>query len=48
MDKNAIAVCSDCIYSAAQINMVKGYVSTVLVHTTFDHVHLDSRVYLEL
>ena len=32
-------------YSAVQINMLKGYVSTVLVHATFCPVYLDSRVF---
>ena len=30
--------------SVVQINMVKDCVSDVLVHATFDHVYLDSRV----
>ena len=32
--------------SAVQINVVKGCVSAVLAHATFDHVHLDSRVHV--
>ena len=31
-------------YSAVQINVVNGCASMVLVHATFDHVYLDSRV----
>ena len=33
------------MYSAVQINVVKGCVSVVLVHATFDNVYLDSRVF---
>ena len=36
------------IYSAVQIHVVKGSVSAVIVHTTFDHVYLDSRVHYVL
>ena len=32
------------LYSAVQINVVKGCVSAVLVHATFDNVYLDSRI----
>ena len=32
------------IYSAVQINVVKGCVSAVVVHTTVDEVYLDSRI----
>ena len=33
-----------CLYTAVQINVVKGCVSVVIVHATFDHVYWDSRV----
>ena len=32
------------MYSAVQINMIKGCVSTFLVHPTFDHIYSRSRV----
>ena len=32
------------MYSAVQINMVKGCVSTFLVHPTFDHIYSRSRI----
>ena len=32
------------LYSVVQINVVKGCVSVVLIHTIFDDVYLDSRV----
>ena len=32
------------MYSDVQIIVVKGFVSAVLVHETFDHAYLDSRV----
>ena len=35
-------------YSAFQMNVVKGCVSAVLVHATFDYVNLDSRVQLHV
>ena len=31
-------------YSAVQLNVVKGCVNAVLIHATFEHVYLDSRV----
>ena len=35
-------------YSVVQKNVVKSCVSAVLVHATFDHVYLDSRVHASL
>ena len=43
---STVTVSDPTSYSAVQINVVKGCVSAVLVHATFDPVYLDSRVYL--
>ena len=33
-------------YYAVQINVVKGCMTAVLIHATFDHAYLDSRVHV--
>ena len=41
---NQLNISSFLMYSAVQINVVKGCVSEVLAHAIFDHVHLDCRI----
>ena len=41
---NQLNISSWLMYSAVQINVVKGCVSEVLAHAIFDHVYLDCRI----